>query len=442
MVWLPPAPRRRRQGRRAQRPRIEIHRRAAAARGGRRQGGDQQRGQLGAELEGGARTLRGDATHAAVVGAAPPRSFNLAPLSARPFARVTCTGCGRGLHRASARRCTRPSPRAATTARSGASARHRYGSWILRSTFRPLPHVHAAAAAGDAAARPERVGAHLKNDKYNAGWLVPDAPGCRRASAPISSSCGGTCSRRERDGPRGGAETNLSAAAVPVPVRPVRGRTSSKPAPTRSPILRCRSSALSRTFSPYRFRELGARAGRLAAARQPPPRLDIQLRARIPDEPAAAARRARRRRHARRRAQRVGRRRAPRRRSPHHRRRVGRAGARGGGVVPAARQRGGAPGEFRGRAWRVGGGGGRARVRDGDVASRDGLSCAASWYKPSGVPVRRPAADGRAAEGCGEGDAAAAAALPECAALQAKRRAAQRPSTSTTCATAGRTGTC
>ena len=263
-----------------------------------------------------------------------------------------------------------------------------------------------------------------KNDKYNAGWLVPDA---LRMSPRL---------RAHLELVRRHVLATRDAMALAAALK----RTLVLP---RYPCLCDRSEGpniietctyegsdltlpfvcpLSHIFDLYRFRELGARAGRLAAARQPPPRLDIQLREhafltnplRPPAAPDAAATLA-----VARNASAAALRAAECRTSSTARRTRRRARRR---RRSSCATRGGAPGEFRGRVWRVGGGGGRARVRDADVASV-GLSwCCTSWYKPSGTfhaPTRRR----RMRRGYGEGDAAAAP-RPECAALQAKRRSA------------------
>ena len=200
MVWLPAAPRRRRQGRRAQRSRDrDLDGRAAAARGGRRQGGDQQRGQLGAELEGGARLAarRSDARCGGRRGAAAlvqSRAALRAPLLLGSRLLAAAEGNpGRvrvgahDLHRGRLRRQDLALPRGIVMAHGSSGV-----------FLGPLPHVHAAAAAGDAAARAERVGAHREERQVQCeAGSCPTRSGCRRASAPTSSSCGGTCSRRE-----------------------------------------------------------------------------------------------------------------------------------------------------------------------------------------------------------------------------------------------------
>ena len=171
---------------------------------------------------------------------------------------------------------------------------------------------------------------------------------------------------------------------------------------------------LSHIFDLYRFRELGARAGRLAAARQPPPRLDIQLREHAfltnPLRPPAAADAA-----------------------------ATLAVARNASAAAALRAAGvpyivdgasdaqarAAEASFKLRGKEVvhlesaeGVFGGTADAEDARefemLMSRHvmGLSwCCTSWYKPSGTfPYADPPPTAVLPKRCGEGDAAAAAA--------------------------------
>ena len=121
-------------------------------------------------------SLRAEATHAAVVGAAPPRSFNLAPLSARHF----CSGHVYWLQqRATPGECASVHTTFTEGGYDGKIWRFREASlWLMDPpeyfsgrflTFTP-PQPPATLPPARNASAPT-----AKNDKYNAGWLVPDA---------------------------------------------------------------------------------------------------------------------------------------------------------------------------------------------------------------------------------------------------------------------------
>ena len=379
-------------------------------------------------------SLRAEATHAAVVGAAPPRSFNLAPLSARHF----CSGHVYWLQqRATPGECASVHTTFTEGGYDGKIWRFREAAlWLMDPpdyfsgrflTFTP-PQPPATLPPARNASAPT-----AKNDKYNAGWLVPDA---LRMSPRL---------RAHLELVRRHVLATRDAMALAAALK----RTLVLP---RYPCLCDRSEGpniietctyegsdltlpfvcpLSHIFDLYRFRELGARAGRLAAARQPPPRLDIQLREhafltnplRPPAAPDAAATLAVARNASAAAALRAA-------GVPYIVDGASDAQARAAEALFQLRDK-----ELVHLESSEGVFGGWADAEDARefemLMARHvmGLSwCCTSWYKPSGTfPYADPPPTAVLPKRCGEGDAAAAAARPECAALQAKRRAAQRP---------------